>query len=800
MIDLCKLAEIASGKEEGPKLLPTADNSNQDYEILPDSSRIYTHAPPTANVVHVPPKVEETETNLKDLHGNFGNTYSYLDVYTLEYLKSWLILHIEDPYPTEAQKARIIKDTGIGKSVLYNWFVSTRTRKWKPALNAIRAKYGHDKTAPLTSLMKVELADTIFPLRDSAEYLDGVFSNVGVTTDVAMEAKRRGALLPQPWEEHFDDKTRYFYYHNPETGSTQWKHPAFGSDEHNVPTVAAIQQSQRKQNLPKRLFNANDVKRNAKFNVGGNLFEVLCSFLPNSQESRIAQMAHASIRGDVSIPIARDVELFSLCIRFMRKGKVDLPGNVPQRVFLQELDYFGIPYQVNERNAVRNPTFYQPKQEKGGRREKCGNCPFCLREDCGECTMCLDMIKFGGPGNKRQRCLQRRCIGEGSQPATKARKQSKRPGKAISISSDAREEEASWEDEFAKIQAELNRKAEEAGKGGNTFGLTTAISKKPIRTSSRNAEKKRKRQAIDTSDDDDDDTYSSGILQTVVAKGFAEYSKKSNAMGRKRLKATADAQKRYDEVQNKTEDEDKANSHVRGITARPSGKWQVQYYYCGSSRYIGIFQSKEDALAAYKITREILGKEEREGLTRDQINNNINLAREAAFSGRGLKYDGPQADVDSLIQTSKKKEAPKTARQKRLSEKERKRVVAKDNPKDEEDDYVENAAKQYDGRYSLKRCSVMACDQVVVFGDRCIAHRPLCSKRGCQQLVHSDGKCKTHLMSSKRPTPASRAQTILYGVGYKFVSRIAFEKFFLQSRYRQVTLLTCFLSVTAKAV
>ncbi len=48
----------------------------------------------------------------------------------------------------------------------------------------------------------------------------------------------------------------------------------------------------------------------------------------------------------------------------------------------------------------------------------------------------------------------------------------------------------------------------------------------------------------------------------------------------------------------------------RGITQRPSGKWQVQYFWCGKSRYIGVFPSKEDAFAAYEVTRKIFEKEE----------------------------------------------------------------------------------------------------------------------------------------------------------------------------------------------
>jgi len=44
----------------------------------------------------------------------------------------------------------------------------------------------------------------------------------------------------------------------------------------------------------------------------------------------------------------------------------------------------------------------------------------------------------------------------------------------------------------------------------------------------------------------------------------------------------------------------------RGVTCRPSGKWQAQVYYGGKSRYIGVFESKEHAALAYECAREVL--------------------------------------------------------------------------------------------------------------------------------------------------------------------------------------------------
>ena len=72
----------------------------------------------------------------------------------------------------------------------------------------------------------------------------------------------------------------------------------------------------------------------------------------------------------------------------------------------------------------------------------------------------------------------------------------------------------------------------------------------------------------------------------------------------------------------------------RGVTCRPSGKWQAQVYYAGKSRYIGVFQSKEQAALAYEAGRELLetyseGGDDPDGET---IASNVNLARKAAFA------------------------------------------------------------------------------------------------------------------------------------------------------------------------
>lgn len=76
---------------------------------------------------------------------------------------------------------------------------------------------------------------------------------------------------------------------------------------------------------------------------------------------------------------------------------------------------------------------------------------------------------------------------------------------------------------------------------------------------------------------------------------------------------------------------------LRGVTMRPSGKWQAQLYFAGKSRYIGVFDTREKAALAYEIAREKLKSEklnaEGGSLNAKQTDNAVNAARKAAFEG-----------------------------------------------------------------------------------------------------------------------------------------------------------------------
>lgn len=75
---------------------------------------------------------------------------------------------------------------------------------------------------------------------------------------------------------------------------------------------------------------------------------------------------------------------------------------------------------------------------------------------------------------------------------------------------------------------------------------------------------------------------------------------------------------------------------MRGVTMRPSGKWQAQLYYAGKSRYIGVFDTREKAALAYEIAREQLKTDrpiEPGSISLKETEANVNAARQAAFDG-----------------------------------------------------------------------------------------------------------------------------------------------------------------------
>lgn len=127
----------------------------------------------------------------------------------IDYLRAWMMSpeHVQNPYPTEEEKADIITATGIDKKQLTCWFSNNRKRYWKPMMDKLRAQYGLGKSDPLppdvlaTAAVYTPTSDTIFDsgISNKADFDDNdLFSESAPAADPV-------TLLP------LDDFARKFY-------------------------------------------------------------------------------------------------------------------------------------------------------------------------------------------------------------------------------------------------------------------------------------------------------------------------------------------------------------------------------------------------------------------------------------------------------------------------------------------------------------------------------------------------------------------------------------------------------------
>lgn len=52
----------------------------------------------------------------------------------------------------------------------------------------------------------------------------------------------------------------------------------------------------------------------------------------------------------------------------------------------------------------------EKEKDNTKRLARCGKCANCKSQDCGACYNCADKPKFGGPGIKKQACVNRKCL------------------------------------------------------------------------------------------------------------------------------------------------------------------------------------------------------------------------------------------------------------------------------------------------------------------------------------------------------------------------------------------------------
>jgi hypothetical protein len=120
---------IPAASDQNSKLLQVFERSNDEVQYAEPSQKAAT--------TQSSPKLR-----LKDgggsAKGKCSKKPTTLPNETVEYLKAWMMSpeHIAHPYPTESEKAKIMKDTGLELKQLTNWFVNNRKRYWKPRVEA----------------------------------------------------------------------------------------------------------------------------------------------------------------------------------------------------------------------------------------------------------------------------------------------------------------------------------------------------------------------------------------------------------------------------------------------------------------------------------------------------------------------------------------------------------------------------------------------------------------------------------------------------------------------------------------
>ncbi|XP_008797003.2 BEL1-like homeodomain protein 4 [Phoenix dactylifera] len=62
-------------------------------------------------------------------------------------LRAWLFEHFLHPYPSDADKQQLARQTGLSRNQVSNWFINARVRLWKPMVEEIYQQEAKEKVA-----------------------------------------------------------------------------------------------------------------------------------------------------------------------------------------------------------------------------------------------------------------------------------------------------------------------------------------------------------------------------------------------------------------------------------------------------------------------------------------------------------------------------------------------------------------------------------------------------------------------------------------------------------------------------
>ncbi|CAI4054216.1 hypothetical protein SUVZ_16G1100 [Saccharomyces uvarum] len=89
------------------------------YEIINNEADMHTQ------IKRPIPEFEDSKSKKKQNSGRRSN----LPKETVQVLNTWLLNHLNNPYPTQQEKRELLIKTGLTKIQLSNWFINVRRRK-----------------------------------------------------------------------------------------------------------------------------------------------------------------------------------------------------------------------------------------------------------------------------------------------------------------------------------------------------------------------------------------------------------------------------------------------------------------------------------------------------------------------------------------------------------------------------------------------------------------------------------------------------------------------------------------------
>lgn len=108
-----------------PETQPVLENIKPCYKSAPIYEIINNETDMHAQAKRPIPEFEDAKSKKKQNSGRRSN----LPKETVQVLNTWLLNHLNNPYPTQQEKRELLIKTGLTKIQLSNWFINVRRRK-----------------------------------------------------------------------------------------------------------------------------------------------------------------------------------------------------------------------------------------------------------------------------------------------------------------------------------------------------------------------------------------------------------------------------------------------------------------------------------------------------------------------------------------------------------------------------------------------------------------------------------------------------------------------------------------------